>query len=106
MIVLTFDSDQLNKVIQNAVKAVLAEIPPNSPTPAASGPELLNRQEAADLAGVCVATIDNKVRDGVLRKYRTGGVVRFKRQEVIEAFSKSLLNKQPRRNFRHDRAKL
>lgn len=56
--------------------------------------ELLTRKEAADLAGVCLATLDNKVNSGVLTRYRTGGVVRFKRQEVIAAFSQSIFDKK------------
>ena len=59
---------------------------------ATDGQQLLTRKEAAEIAGVCVATLDTKAKEGVLRKYRTGGVVRFKRQEVIDAFSQSALN--------------
>lgn len=93
----------ISEIVEQAVKKAIAETQ-NTASPAANLPELLNRKEAANLAGVCVATLDNKVREGILKRYRTGGIVRFKRQEVIEAFSKSLLNKQPRRNFRPDRA--
>ncbi len=96
MIVLTFDSEQLNKVIQNALRSVLADVKP-TPSSISGLPELLTRQEAANLAGVCLATIDNKVRDGILKKYRTGGIVRFKKQEIIEAFSQSAITKNPRR---------
>ena len=105
MIVLTFDSEQLNKVIQNALKSVLTEIPQNTPNPSTNGPELVSRKEAAVLAGVCLATIDNKVKDGVLKKYRTGGIVRFKRQEVIEAFSKSLFKTKLQPKFHLDSTK-
>lgn len=89
MIILTFDSDQLNKIIQNAVRSVISE---NGPTTVTSddGKQLLTRKEAAALAGVCLATLDNKVKAGVLSKYRTGGVVRFKKSEVIDAFSQSI----------------
>ena len=91
MIILTFDSEQLNKIIQNAVRSVISE---NGPTTVTTddGKQLLTRKEAANLAGVCLATLDNKVKAGVLTKYRTGGIVRFKKSEVIEAFSQSMFD--------------
>jgi len=89
MIILTFDSEQLNKIIQNAVRSVISENPPTAVTPD-DGKQLLTRREAAAIAGVCLATLDNKVKAGVLQKYRTGGIVRFRKSEVIEAFSQSL----------------
>jgi len=104
-VLISIPETTIRNIVEQAVKKAMAETQ-NTPGPAAGSPELLNRKEAAELVGVCVATIDNKVRSGVLKRYRTGGVVRFKRQEVIEAFSKSLFNKQPRRGLRRDRAKL
>lgn len=104
MIILTFDSEQLNKIIQNAVRSVLAETqaPPAVPD---DGKQLLTRKEAAEVANVCLATIDNRVKDGTLRKYRTGGVVRFRRQEVIEAFSQSMFHNGGRKGNPHPRTK-
>ena len=99
MVILTFDSEQLNKIIQNAVRSVLAETP-TAPAVPADGKQLLTRREAAEVVGVCLATLDNKVKDGTLRKYRTGGVVRLKRQEVIEAFSRTHFEKFPQRKSR------
>ena len=104
IVLISIPTATISDIVEQAVKKAIAQTQ-NTPGPAA-GPELLNRKEAANLAGVCVATLDNKVREGVLKRYRTGGVVRFKRQEVIEAFSKSLSNKRPRRNFRPDEAKI
>lgn len=104
MIVLTFDSEQLNKIIQNAVRSVLSETPITHTAPD-DGKELLTRKEAAALAGVCLATLDNKVKDGVLRKYRTGGVVRFRRSEVVEAFSQSMFHNGGRKVNTHSRTK-
>ncbi|HPI07852.1 MAG TPA: helix-turn-helix domain-containing protein [Saprospiraceae bacterium] len=92
MIILTFDSEQLNKIIQNAVRTVISENGPATVTPD-DGKQLISRKEAAHLAGVCLATLDNKVKAGVLTKYRTGGIVRFKKSEVIDAFSQSILTK-------------
>jgi len=95
MIILTFDSEQLNKIIQNAVRSVISENP-SSPAVTHNGQQLLSRKEAADLVGVCLATIDNKVKAGVLKRYRTGGIVRFRHQEVVDAFSQSLFDNNKR----------
>ena len=104
MIVLTFDSEQLNEIIQNAVRSVLSETQ-TAPAVPDDGKQLLTRKEAAAIAGVCLATLDNKVKDGVLRKYRTGGIVRFRHSEVIEAFSQSMFHNGGRKGNTLSRAK-
>lgn len=88
---------ELRRLFRQEMADFFQQTSNQSTTPPSTLPELLTRREAADLAGVCLATIDNKVRDGVLKKYRTGGIVRFKRQEIIEAFSQSSMTKTHRR---------
>lgn len=81
--------------MEQAVRKAISENPfPSNAT--TDGQHLLTRKEAADLARVCIATIDNKVKNGVLKKYRTGGVVRFRQQEVLDAFSQSLFDNPKR----------
>lgn len=95
MIVLTFDSEQLNEIIQNAVRSVLSETQ-TAPAVPDDGKHLLTRKEAAALAGVCLATLDNKVKSGILKKYRTGGIVRFRHQEIVEAFTQPMFDNSKR----------
>lgn len=47
--------------------------------------EYMTRREVADLYDVCLTTVDHLSNAGVLRKYRSGRVVRFKRSEVMSA---------------------
>lgn len=42
----------------------------------------ITRNEAANIAGACVATIDNWAREGYIKKYKNGNVVRFKLSEL------------------------
>ncbi|MFN0217172.1 MAG: helix-turn-helix domain-containing protein [Saprospiraceae bacterium] len=95
MLTVNFDDERLFKVIQDAVRSVILENP-SPPSASADNQKLLTRKEAADLAGVCLATVDNKVKSGVLKKYRTGGIVRFRHQEVVEAFTQSLFDNSKR----------
>lgn len=84
----------LSICVEQAVRKAIAECP--QPAATSDNLKLITRKEAADLAGVCLATLDNKVKGGILKKYRTGGIVRFRQQEVLEAFSQSLFDNSKR----------
>ena len=45
----------------------------------------ITKKEAAKLWGCCTSTIDNYRRAGILKRYRIGSAVRFKRSELLEA---------------------
>lgn len=47
--------------------------------------EYLTRREVADILDVCLTTVDHLSNAGVLRKYRSGRIVRFLRTEVMAA---------------------
>ena len=49
--------------------------------------EYLSRLEVAKMLDVCLTTVDHLSNAGILRKYRSGRVVRFLRAEVIAAIS-------------------
>ena len=90
IVLISIPESTIRNIVEQAVRKVISESQA-LPSPAPEGKELLTRKEAADLAGVCLATLDNKVKAGVLPKYRTGGIVRFRRQEILDAFSQSML---------------
>ncbi len=96
IVLISIPESTIRNIVEQAVRKVIAESQ-SLPTPSPDGKELITRKEAAGLAGVCLATLDNKVKSGVLTKYRTGGIVRFRRQEVLDAFSRSMLNPTPRK---------
>lgn len=97
MIVLTFDSDQFDKAIQKAIRAVLSEqqIAPTLPT--LDPEELLTRKASAQEFGVCESTIDNYKRLGLITPCRIRGTVRYRRGDLQAAFSNNIHNKNPRR---------
>ena len=49
--------------------------------------EYVTRLEVAKMLDVCLTTVDHLSNAGILRKYRSGRVVRFVRAEVIAAIS-------------------
>ena len=55
--------------------------------PDPSQQEYLTRREVADILDVCLTTVDHLSNAGVLRKYRSGRIVRFLRTEVMAAIS-------------------
>ncbi|MBK8554983.1 MAG: helix-turn-helix domain-containing protein [Lewinellaceae bacterium] len=91
IVLISIPESTIRNIVEQAVRKVISEIQ-TAPAASADGKQLLTRKEAAELAGVCLATIDNKVKDGILKKYRTGGIVRFQRSEIIEAFSQSMFD--------------
>ncbi|MBL7826299.1 MAG: helix-turn-helix domain-containing protein [Saprospiraceae bacterium] len=91
IVLISIPESTIRNIVEQAVRKALSENT-SSPTPSTEGKQLLTRKEAAELAKVCIATIDNKVNAGVLKKYRTGGIVRFRHQEVLDAFSQSLFD--------------
>lgn len=95
IVLISIPETTIRSIVEQAVRKVIAENQILS-TSHDDGKQLLTRKEVAELTGVCMATIDNKVKAGVLKKYRTGGIVRFKRQEVIDAFSQSMFDKNSR----------
>ena len=49
-------------------------------------PDLLTRQQAAKMLGIGTTTLDRYANTGVLKKQRSGKMIRFKKSELIEAF--------------------
>lgn len=104
IVLISIPESTIRNIVEQAVRKVISETQ-TLPAVPDDGKQLLTRKEAAALAGVCLATLDNKVKDGILKKYRTGGVVRFRRQEVIEAFSQSMFHNGGRKGNTQSHAK-
>ena len=73
---------ELESIIENAVQRA---IPKQSEKP--EQPRFITRQEAAQLLGVSLVTIDKWSKEGHLKKFRIGGRIRFKAEEVQKALS-------------------
>ena len=52
-----------------------------------SDSELITKGIAAKMLGVSVSSIDNYRREGLIRSYRIGNNIRFKKSELLQAFS-------------------
>ena len=95
IVLISIPESSIRNIVEQAVRKVISE---SNLLPATlQDNTLLTRKQAAALVGVCLATIDNKVNAGVLPKHSTGGIVRFVKQEVIDAFSKPFPTNRARR---------
>ena len=72
----------------NKIETLLIELKEQQRTKAEfeDYPELLSRKQAGEMVGITVTTIDRYAREGLLKKHRTGKLVRFKKNEVLNAF--------------------
>lgn len=49
-------------------------------------PELMTRKQAAAVIGVSLGTLDSWAKEGRLTKVRAGGIVRFRKDELLANF--------------------
>jgi excisionase family DNA binding protein len=76
-------AQELESIIENAVQRALPKQAPEGD----KQPQFITRQEAANLLGVSLVTIDKWSKEGHLKKFRIGGRIRFKTVEVQKALS-------------------
>lgn len=95
IVLISIPETTIRNIVEQAVRKVIAETQ-TLPVLPNDGKQLISRKEAADLAGISIASVDNKAKEGILTKYRTGGVVRFRKDEVIAAFSQTMFSPNPR----------
>lgn len=83
--VVTIAIGELKHLIAQAVKEGIQEAIP----PAPEKTEYITRNEAKTLLGCkSLATIDNHVKRGTLKKYYIGTLVRLRRDEILNLASK------------------
>ena len=49
-------------------------------------PEMMTRKQAAAVIGVSLGTLDSWAKEGRIKKHRAGGVVRFRKDELLANF--------------------
>lgn len=86
MQIVLITKDDLQEVIKETVSGLLNGIKTEE-KPTNKDGEFLTRRQAAQELGVCLATLDNLVKTGRLKKYRNGSIVRLKRSEVETFYS-------------------
>jgi excisionase family DNA binding protein len=83
---LQIESITVTELQQMIVEAVKEATPKAPEVPNVSDGEYLSRHQVARLLGVSLVTVDKWSNEGHLQKYRIGGRMRFKGNEVKNAF--------------------
>jgi excisionase family DNA binding protein len=79
--------EDLKTLLSEVVRSELQNHIPTRKEPFEDFPELLSRQQTAELLGVSLATLDNWAATGRLQKHRLGATVRFKKTELLNALN-------------------
>jgi excisionase family DNA binding protein len=74
---------ELKELISEAINSVSHNVKPNE-----DQPDLIDKIEVSKLLNISYSTVDNYRRKGLLKSYRIGNKVRFKRSEVIDSVTK------------------
>ncbi len=77
--------DELRLLIIDILQAELAKIFPSQKIQTKVHQELISRKEAAAIIGASVVTLDKLVKEGSIKGYRIGKLIRFKRQDLYES---------------------
>ena len=88
-ILTSFDQRELKDFISESVAAALQrELPKlitNTPT---DQKQFHTRQEAAEILGISIVTLDSYVKAGFINAFRLGHKVRFKHNDILQALTK------------------
>lgn len=76
------NANELIKAIAQAVKSELTTPEPQQPK---NSNELMSRKQVAEHFGVTIVTVHNWTKKGVLKAYRVGNKVLYKKDEVLTA---------------------
>ncbi len=88
MIIIQLDSEQLNSVIQNAVRKVLKETPPQYASTSQPIKEVLTIDEAASLLNLDRQTIHLFICNHTIPFFRRSRKILFKRAELLKWIDK------------------
>ncbi len=104
IVLISIPETTIRNIVEEAVRRVISEQMPQ-PANALDPNELLTRKASAQEFGVCPSTLDNYRRQGLITPCRIRGTVRYKRSELIAAFSGNIFNnnKSPRQRSNANR---
>ncbi len=80
-----FEALQRQWMREEAAKAIEAALP-QIQGEFSDLPELMTRKQAAAVIGVSLGTLDSWAKEGRLTKVRAGGIVRFRKDELLANF--------------------
>lgn len=86
MVLISIPVNDLQTLIIDAVNACLKHYSPPPQSEFSDLPELMTRKQAAAVIGVSLGTLDSWAKEGRLTKVRAGGIVRFRKDELLANF--------------------
>jgi len=85
MSLVLIETAELQTLITTSVLDAIKSVEKEKNDPFSHLPEMLTRHQAAQVLGVCIATMDNWTRSGKIKKERLGGrTVRFRKSELLK----------------------
>ena len=84
MIIIQLDSEQLNSVIQNAIRKVLRETPPQYQTTPTAQAEIVDIDEAANLLNLAKQTVYTLTSKREIQFFKRGKKLYFKRADLLK----------------------
>jgi hypothetical protein len=80
---ITFSIEELQTIVDTAVKNALKDLPVSKESAKTDDPILLSRQETADLLKISLVTLHDWTNTGILKSYKISGRVYYKKHEVL-----------------------
>ena len=87
--ILPYNEIQLEFLIKRCMKDVLnEETSKNIQKTTSTDPEFITRKETCQILGVSLPTLNSFTKQGIIIGYRISSRVRYKKSEILEAFTK------------------
>jgi hypothetical protein len=78
-----FSIEELQTIVDTAVKNALKDLPVSKESDKSDDPILLSRQETAELFKISLVTLHEWTNTGILKSYKISGRVYYKKHEVL-----------------------
>lgn len=87
VVLISMPVNDLQTLIIDCVNACLKHYsPPPSQSELSDLPDFLTRKQAAKMLSVSLGTLDTWTKEGRIKKHRAGGIVRFRKDELLANF--------------------
>lgn len=83
LIRITFSIEELQAIIDKAVKTALKDLASTKPGEPAVESKLFSRAETAEFLKISLVTLYEWTKNGILKSYKIGGRVYYKQEELI-----------------------
>lgn len=86
VVLISMPVNDLQTLIIDCVNACLKHYSPPPQSELSDLPDFLTRKQASKMLSVSLGTLDSWTKEGRITKHRTGGVVRFRKDELLANF--------------------